>query len=231
MGSIEERDVVVVGAGIAGCMAAATIALKGKGDVSVLLLDRNPPQDVGKKNTLGWVCGDAVGEHHIKYVQDRIGATYGKPEMENRVSAVYVFSPDMKVRVPFEGPGYVLDRPKFGRRLLDDALKAGVEYRGHAQATELIAENGQVVGLKGQTTGTLPNSYFEIRSKLIIDASGMSTKLRRDLQIPIMMEKEIDKDDVEPTARLNARLKEGISVETSHCDIYLDQEKAPGGYL
>src|SRR5881296_121623 len=98
MGSIQERDVVVVGAGIAGCMAAATIALKGKGDVSVLLLDRNPPQDVGKKNTLGWVCGDAVGEHHIKYVQDRIGATYGKPEMENRVSAVYVFSPDMKVR-------------------------------------------------------------------------------------------------------------------------------------
>src|SRR2546428_571527 len=134
-------------AGIAGCMAAATIALKGKGDVSVLLLDRNPPQDVGKKNTLGWVCGDAVGEHHIKYVQDRIGATYGKPEMENRVSAVYVFSPDMKVRVPFEGPGYVLDRPKFGRRLLDDALKAGVEYRGNAQATDLIAENGQVVGL------------------------------------------------------------------------------------
>jgi digeranylgeranylglycerophospholipid reductase len=231
MGPIEERDVVVVGAGIAGCMASATIALKGKGDVSVLLLDRNPPQEVGKKNTLGWVCGDAVGEHHIKYVHDRIGATYGQPEMENRVSAVYVFSPDMKIRVPFEGPGYVLDRPKFGRRLLDDALKAGVEYRGNAQATELIAENGQVVGLKGQTTGTLPNSYFEIRSKLIIDASGMSTKLRRDLQIPTMMEKEIDKDDVEPTARLNARLKDGVSVETSHCDIYLDQEKAPGGYL
>src|SRR5437899_6950827 len=197
MGSIEERDVVVVGAGIAGCMAAATIALKGKGNVSVLLLDRNPPQDVGKKNTLGWVCGDAVGEHHIKYVQDRIGATYGKPEMENRVSAVYVFSPDMKVRVPFEGPGFVLDRPKFGRKLLDDALKAGVDYRGNVQATGLIAESGKIVGLEGQTAGTGANEQFEIRTKLIIDTSGMSTKLRRNLPIPSYIEKDIDKDDVE----------------------------------
>src|SRR5215467_5035556 len=138
---VENRDVVVVGAGIAGCMSAMTIALKGKGRVNVLLLDRNSPEEVGKKNTLGWVCGDAVGEHHIKYVHERTGTTYGQPELENRVTAVYVFSPDMKIRVPFEGPGYVLDRPKFGRRLLDDALKAGVDYMGNAQATELIAEN------------------------------------------------------------------------------------------
>ncbi|HEX9239848.1 MAG TPA: FAD-dependent oxidoreductase, partial [Candidatus Bathyarchaeia archaeon] len=127
---MEERDVVVVGAGIAGCMTAATIAIKSKNKVDVLLLDRNPEAEVGKKTTLGWVCGDAVGEHHIKFLNEHLGVTYGKPEMENRVTAVYVYSPDMKVRVPFEGPGYVLDRPKFGKRLLDDALKAGVEFRG-----------------------------------------------------------------------------------------------------
>src|SRR5256712_8844631 len=231
MGSIEERDVVVVGAGIAGCMAAATIALKGKGKVDVLLIDRNPSSEVGKKNTLGWVCGDAVGEHHIKYVHDRVGITYGLPEMENHVTAVYVFSPDMKIKVPFEGPGFVLDRPKFGRRLLDDALKAGVDYRGNVQATGLIAESGRIAGLEGQTAGAATNEQFEIRTKLIIDTSGMSTKLRRNLPIPSYIEKDIDKDDVEPTARLNARLRDGVEVETSHCDIYLDQEKAPGGYL
>src|SRR5438034_2353813 len=111
-------------------MTAATIAIKSKNKVDVLLLDRNPEAEVGKKTTLGWVCGDAVGEHHIKFLNEHLGVTYGKPEMENRVTAVYVYSPDMKVRVPFEGPGYVLDRPKFGRRLLEDALKAGVEFRG-----------------------------------------------------------------------------------------------------
>src|SRR5712692_5175908 len=212
-------------------MAAATIALKGKGKVDVVLLDRNPPSDVGKKNTLGWVCGDAVGEHHIKYVHDRVGITYGLPEMENHVTAVYVFSPDMKTKVPFEGPGFVLDRPKFGRRLLDDALKAGVDYMGNAQATGLIAEAGRVVGLEGHTIEGTVNKPFKIRSKIIIDSSGMSTKLRRNLPIPSNIEKEIDKDDVEPTARINARLSDGIEVETTHCDIYLDQEKAPGGYL
>jgi len=227
----EERDVVVVGAGIAGCMAAATVALKGKGNVSVVLLDRNPPQDVGKKNTLGWVCGDAVGEHHIKYVHDRLGITYGQPEMENHVTAVYVFSPDMKIRIPFEGPGFVLDRPKFGKRLLQDALNAGVDYVGNAQATGLIAEGDQVVGLEGQVTENGETKPFRIKTKLIIDTSGMSTKLRRNLPIPSYIEKEIDKDDVEPTARLNAKLRDGVEVEPNHCDIYLDQEKAPGGYL
>src|SRR5437867_6980235 len=186
---IERTDVVVVGAGIAGCMSAATIALKGKGKVGVVLLDRNPPTDVGKKNTLGWVCGDAVGEHHIKYVHDRVGVTYGLPEMENHVTAVYVFSPDMKVKVPFEGPGFVLDRPKFGRRLLEDALKAGVEYMGNAQATDLIAESGRLVGREGQTTETGENKRSEVKTNIIIDASGMSTKLRRNLPVPSYIEK------------------------------------------
>ncbi|PYJ76107.1 MAG: hypothetical protein DME69_13675 [Verrucomicrobia bacterium] len=171
-------------------------------------MDRNPPTEAGKKTVLGWVCGDAVGEHHIKYIHEHIGTTYGKPEMENRVTAVYVYSPDMKVRVPFEGPGYVLDRPKFAKRLLDDALKAGVEFRGNVQATELIQDNGTIVGLHGQTVGPGVNQPFEIRSKLIIDTSGMSTKLRRNLPIPSHIEKEINKDDVEPTARLNAKLRD-----------------------
>ncbi len=228
---MEERDVVVVGAGIAGCMTAATIAIKSKGKVDVLLLDRNPEAEVGKKTTLGWVCGDAVGEHHIKFLNEHLGVTYGKPEMENRVTAVYVYSPDMKVRVPFEGPGYVLDRPKFGKRLLDDALKAGVEFRGGVQALDLIEDSGRIVGLKGQTVGGNVNHPFEMKTKLVVDTSGMSTKLRRNLPIPSHIEKEIDKDDIEPTARLNAKLRDGVEVEPFHCDIYLDQEKAPGGYL
>src|SRR5439155_1021552 len=115
-------------------------------------------------------------------------------------TAVYVYSPDMKVRVPFEGPGYVLDRPKFGKRLLDDALKAGVEFRGGVQALDLVEDSGRIVGLKGQTVGGAVNQPFEMRTKLVIDTSGMSTKLRRNLPIPSYIEKEIDKDDIETTS-------------------------------
>src|SRR3989475_10912875 len=112
-------------------------------------MDRNPPTEAGKKTVLGWVCGDAVGEHHIKYIHEHIGTTYGKPEMENRETAAYVYSPDMKVRVPFEGHGYVLYRPKSAKRLPDDALKAGVEFRCNGPSTELIQQNGTIPGSNG----------------------------------------------------------------------------------
>src|SRR5437867_11171793 len=128
----------------------------------------------------------------------------------------------MKVRVPFEGTGYVLDRMKFGKRLVDDALKSGVEFRGGGQAVSHGEESGRIVGLKGQTVGGTVNQPFEMRTKLVIDTSGMSTKLRRNLPIPSHIEKEIDKDDIEPTARLNAKLRDGVEVEPLHCDIYLD---------
>src|SRR5260370_38391184 len=101
-------------------MTAATIAIKSKGKVDVLLLDRNPEAEVGKKTTLGWVCGAAVGEHHIKFLNVHLGGTYGKPAMENRLPAVYIFPPDLKVRVPFEVPGQHLDRPKIAMKSLCD---------------------------------------------------------------------------------------------------------------
>ena len=59
----------------------------------------------------------------------------------------------------------------------------------------------------------------------------MSTVLRRNLNIPSHIEKEINKDDVEPTIRMNARLADGSKVDTSRCEIYLDAERAPGGYM
>ncbi|HID91126.1 TPA: FAD-dependent oxidoreductase, partial [Candidatus Bathyarchaeota archaeon] len=44
-------DLLVAGAGTAGCLAARTAARRG---LEVLLVDRKPAADVGRK-----VCGDA----------------------------------------------------------------------------------------------------------------------------------------------------------------------------
>lgn len=225
-----EYDVVIVGAGVAGCMTATTLGLRGKA-LRVLLIDRNPRAEVGKKTAAGWICGDAVGEHHAKYVQDELGIAFSTPEIENRVSAVVVCSPDMQLARPFEGPGYVLDRPKFARRLISETLKAGIEYRDLTQVTDLLTENGFVKGVICQDLRDKQAPAYKVTSRLVVDASGMSTKLRRSLRIPSFIQKEIDKDDVEPTIRLIARLDEGSKVDTSRCEIYLDADKAPGGYL
>lgn len=225
-----EYDAVVVGAGVAGCIAAAALGTKGKG-LRVLLIDRNSRAETGKKTTLGWICGDAVGEHHAKFVYDELGIAFGPPEIQNRVNALVIFSPDMKANHPFKGPGYMLDRPKFAQRLLSEALKTGIEYRDLTQAVDLLSEDRFVTGIVCQDIGTKERPPYKISSKLVIDASGMSTKLRRNLSIPSFIEKEIHRNDVEPTIRLNARLADGMNVDTSHCEIYLDADRAPGGYL
>lgn len=213
-------------------MAAAAVGIRGKGS-KILLIDRNPRTEVGKKTPLGWICGDAVGEHHTKFVRDELGIKFGPPEIESNVKAVLVCSPDRKVSHPFEGSGHSLDRPKFAHRLLSEALRAGIDYRDLTQAVDLLAEDNFVTGVVCQDLRTKQTQArpYEVTSRIVIDASGMSTKLRRNLKIPSFIEKEIDRDDVEPTIRLIGRLADGMSVETSHCDIYLDANRAPGGYL
>ncbi len=225
-----EYDAVIVGAGVAGCMAAAALGIRGSG-LRTLLIDRNPRTEVGKKTTLGWICGDAVGEHHAKFVHDELGITFGAPEIENRVNLVVVCSPDMKVTHPFEGPGYLLDRPRFARHLLNEALKTGIEYRDQTQAVDLLTEDNFVRGVVCQSLRDRQARSYKVSSRLVIDASGMSTKLRRNLSIPSFIEKEIDRDDIEPTIRLIARLADGSKVDSSRGEIYFDADKAPGGYL
>jgi geranylgeranyl reductase family protein len=225
-----EYDAVVVGAGVAGCMAATTLGMHAKGS-KVLLVDRNPRTEPGKKTTQGWICGDAVGEHHAKFVHERLGITFGAPEIENRVDAIVISSPDRRVSHPFEGSGFLLDRPKFAHRLLNEALKTGIEYRDLTQAVDLLSEGNFVTGIVCHDHQSKQTRSYKITSKLVIDASGMSTILRRNLDIPSYIEKEIDKDDIEPTIRMNAQLADGSKVDTSRCEIYLDAKRAPGGYL
>jgi digeranylgeranylglycerophospholipid reductase len=225
-----EYDAIVVGAGVAGCMAATTLGIHAKG-MRILLVDRNPKTEPGKKTTQGWICGDAVGEHHVKFVHERLGITFGPPEIENRVDAVFVCSPNRRVRHPFEGSGFLLDRPKFAHRLLNEAQKTGIEYHDLTQAVGLLTEGNFVTGIVCQDQGGEQPRSSRITSKLVIDASGMSTVLRRNLNIASHIEKEIDKDDVEPTIRMIAKLADGSKVDTSRCEIYLDAERAPGGYM
>jgi len=225
-----EYDAVVVGAGIAGCMAATALATHAK-ELKVLLIDRNTRTEPGKKSPLGWICGDAMNAHHAKFVHEKLGITFGPPEIEHRVGSVVVCSPDRKVSHPIEGSGFLLDRPKFARRLLNEALRTGIEYQDETQAVGLLTEDGFVNGVVCKFQKGSQMQSRKITSRLVIDASGMSTVLRRNLDIRSYIERELDKDDVEPTIRMNVRLADDSRVDTSRCEIYLDSEKAPRGYL
>jgi len=60
-----------------------------------------------------------------KFLNEHLVVTYGKPEMENRVTAVLCLLAWVKVRFPFEGPLLFLDRPKVWQATSLVMLEAG----------------------------------------------------------------------------------------------------------
>ena len=117
-----EYDVIVAGAGVSGATAAA---MAGKLGRKVLLIDRNSEMEPGKKTVWGWVCGDAVAKSHITYVQKNLGNTFSSEALGLAVDGVVALSPDLGYKLPFDGEGYSLERPLFGKALFDEAIKNG----------------------------------------------------------------------------------------------------------
>lgn len=223
-----EYDVIVAGAGLAGTLAAATSARKGK---SVLMLDRNPEAEVGKKTVWGWTCGDAVAGSHIDFVTKKLGVTFGQPELDRRVDGVYALSPDLKTKFKFEGVGYTLDRPEFEAKLLEIAKTSGAEYQSQFEVQGPIIEDKKVVGIYGRDKN---KEEFTYRAKVVIDALGISTVIRRNLPENPYVDRTVDTDDVESTGRYIYEYEldhEDLAYfDPENALIHLNNVMAPGGY-
>ncbi len=225
---MESYDVIVAGAGMAGSLAAAMAA---KNNANTLLLDRNKEEEVGKKTNWGWVCGDAVSKAHLDFLNEKTGITFGRPELDFEVNGVLAFSPDLSHKFKFEGAGYSLDRPSFERKLLSYALKYGAHYESEFEVEGPIIENGKVVGIFGRDKS---KAHREIRAKVVIDALGIATVLRRKLPDNIYIDREIDIDDIEATGRyiyyFDQDHEDASYYDPKNAIIHLNQELAPGGY-
>ena len=99
---MKKNDVIVVGAGTAGCLAAKTVAEAG---LSACLVERKERASIGEK-----ICGDALGEHHFKELD--IGMPRGK-ELEMRIEGIKIISPNEETVYTIadsEYVGYMLNR-------------------------------------------------------------------------------------------------------------------------
>jgi len=221
-------DVIVAGGGIAGAIAAASAAKNG---AKTLLIDRNSEAEIGKKTNWGWVCGDAVAEDHIKFMENELDEKFGEPELNLKVGGVYVISPNMKKKVMFEGTGYSLDRPEFARKLLSIAKKKGIDYMPKSEVEGPILEGDRVVGVYGKDES---GKAFELRAKVVIDALGMASTLRRKLPKNDFIEREVDIHDIESTGRYIMEFEQieenDYYYDPNNAIIHLNQVIAPGGY-
>jgi flavin-dependent dehydrogenase len=231
MTSARHYDVIIAGGGMAGLITAASIGYNSKTGARVLVVDRNRESEPGKKTNNGWTCGDATSKRSLNYLADHIGISYGSPELEHPVRGVYVYSPDRKTKVLFEGEGFLLNRKILPRRQVNDAKKFGTEFMFGATAERLLSEDGRITGISGRKSD---GSTFSLTARVVIDAAGSSSTLRRFMPIPSKIEKEIDPDDVVGTGRYILDFEPAVEnkafFDPDYCIIHLDQFVAPAGY-
>lgn len=211
-------DVVIVGAGPGGAIAAKTL---DDSNLSVCLIDAKPREKIGEK-----VCGDAVGKEFFDFLHEKINLEYPDEEVKDRIDGIKVFSPDRKTVFDVETKegGYMLDRPKFGQHLLRQ-LK-NICLIDNTKFTDFY-EKGIIVERKENGV-----KNEKIECKIVIDASGFNAVVRKrtnnNNNDALLMEKDIAQNDIAICYREIRKYK---FEDPHHCHIYLSSKFSPGGYL
>lgn len=227
-----DYDVIVAGGGLAGTITAQSISHYSNQNLKILVVDRNTEFLPGRKSLAGWVCGDACSKEAVDFMSDRIKVEWTKPEIEHDVKGVMAFSPDRETAIPFDGEGYMLNRQKLPEIQNERCKKMGIEFEYEINLTGLIYDGQQVIGIQGLDNKT--KQPFKKTSKIVVDATGVTSTLRNGLQNSTKIEKRINRRDLESTGRYIMYFDQGqkdlTEFDPDYCIIHLDQDIAPGGY-
>ena len=170
-------DVIVVGAGPAGCSAAFFAAQAG---ARVLLLDKGEfPRDK--------VCGDGISPRALA-VLDRIGVSEKIEDSSSfRINGVLVSSPNgtiMRSRIPmvdgFRNYGLVLPRKIFDQLLFDHVRRLeNIDVLQPSAATDLLYEGEDICGVRA----TGGDGMIDIHGNTIIGADGVHSLVAKRLSL------------------------------------------------
>jgi flavin-dependent dehydrogenase len=227
-----DYDVIVAGGGLAGTIAAQSVSFYSNQKLSILVIDRSTQFTPGQKNVSGWTCGDAVSKEAVDFMTNRIKVPWTDPEIEHRVKGVMAFSPDRETSIPFDGDGYMLNRQKLPEIQNQRTQRMGVKFDFEINLTGLAYDGNQVVGVQGIDNKT--KQPYKKTGKIVIDATGITSMLRNQIQNTTKIERKIDRRDIESTGRhimyFDEGEKDSSEFDPDYCIIHLDQDIAPGGY-
>jgi digeranylgeranylglycerophospholipid reductase len=165
---VRSTDVVVVGAGTAGCYAAATVAREGS---DVVVLERKTESEAGHI-----ACGDAlkgadafpeaIPKSQLEPAFTNTGVDHGRFEIPQE---------DTVLEIPIPGELAVIDRWEYGRRIIEGAADAGAEFHYDTVVQDVTqADDGRVTGVTAMRKG----EPLEYDAEIVIDAAGSLSVLQ-----------------------------------------------------
>lgn len=209
---IEKYDVIVVGAGPAGSMAARSAA---RGGVRVLMLDRRFELGVPVQ------CGEALNAE----VLNDLGISPDPRWAVNKINAAKLVSPSgievhMSERKLVGKFGYILDRKIFDKHLALLAAREGTDIMVATLVDGLIKENGKISGVKARGV----DGRHEFMAEVIIAADGVGSRVARWAGLNTALKLS----DVESGIQFKMV---GVDFESpSVMEFYFGKKVAPGGY-
>jgi digeranylgeranylglycerophospholipid reductase len=206
-----ETDVLVVGAGPAGSMAAKFAACKG---ARTLLVEKR--QEIGSPVR----CAEAIARSWMEECEVPFdpGWVACAPE------GARIFAPDGHFAFIDSGHagdevGLVIERTLFDKALASHAAKAGAQILLKTYASGVIRSSGTVRGISGKSMG----EDIKIHAQVTIAADGFESQVGRWAGL----ETDLESGDIISTFQYRLC---NIECQTAYCDFYVGSF-APGGYI
>jgi len=202
-------DVLVVGAGPAGAVAAWEAKMAAP-ELDVVLLERD--RAVGSPVR----CAEGVGDAGLREFANPDGADWAA----RRITRVIFQAPDdTEVVVAERGVGWVLDRTRFDAYLAAEASRTGADVRVGAEATAMARNGGDRWHVRVKERG----QEEVYRARIVIGADGVETMVGRwaglDTRVPSR--------DMESCAQY---VLQGIEFDPDAIYLQFSDAIAPGGY-
>jgi len=213
-------DIIIVGAGTSGTIAARFAAQQG---LKVCLIDSSIKSEIGNK-----ICGDCVLATIFDFLH--INPPKGN-ELLSFKHGFRIYSPDQKSWLTVKIPLYLVDRLKFGQRLVNEAVDSGIDqFLDKTKAINLTYNKDGVNGVKVRLKD---GSKLYLKSKIVIDASGYYSNLRRTIKSNFIIN-EISKEDLVLCFRCIVKLPSELKQthDLDYCILIIDPDKrSPGGFI